>query len=170
MSVAVAYMPYELANIFTLPSGEESDKDSPGSVISRLMRGINEIRGPETCTFGIPLISTLRGLYEIYRQYSQQDWDGYGAAAVSLGAYEEAVKLINLLPSSIKMPEILAEPTGEIAFEWWEAAGQVFVLSVGGKHRISYAEILGEDKAHGTVYFGETFPALIYEHLRRLLL
>jgi len=158
----------DFLNILTMPSGEESDKDSPGSLRLRLIRGIGEIWAPEAYTLGFRVSETLSALNEIYLQYSQEDWDGYGAAAISPGAYEEAKKLIRLIPPSIGMPDILVEPTGEIAFEWWKAAGQVFVLSVGGKHRISYAGILSGDKAHGTVYFGDTFPSIVYDHLRRL--
>jgi hypothetical protein len=152
-----------------MPSGEESDKDSPGSVFSWLIKGIDEIWAPETYTFGYRETTALHALSEIYLEYSQENWDGYGAAPISPGAYEEAKKLLRLLPPYIRMPDILVEPAGDIAFEWWKSSGQVFVLSVRGKHKISYAGISGGDKSYGTVYFGETFPLVIYEHLRRLL-
>lgn len=66
------------------------------------------------------------------------------------------------------MPEIVAEPTGEIGFEWRRGRGRVFVLSVGGKHRITYAGIFGGNKIHGSEYFEETLPFVIIQHLRRL--
>lgn len=124
--------------------------------------------GSESITFGRPLDDALISLLEVYRACSQADWDGYGAAAISEDAYEEAVKIINLLPSSISMPEITAEPTGEIGFEWHKSKGQVFVISVRGRHRLNYAGIFSGNKVHGSEYFEDTLPLAIIQRLRRL--
>jgi hypothetical protein len=43
---------------------------------------------------------------EVYKECSGADWDGYGAVAVTPDAYEEAKRIIDLLPSSIRLPEI----------------------------------------------------------------
>ncbi|MBF0566084.1 MAG: hypothetical protein HQK89_12675 [Nitrospirae bacterium] len=111
-------------------------------------------------------------LSEVYKECSRIDWDGYGASAVTEGAYEEALKLIDAiidaLPSSIPAPEIGAEPTGDIDFEWYRGKGQVFAISVGGKHRITYAGIFAGSKVHGTEYFEGTLPMTIVRHLGRL--
>ena len=168
MSVAVQCIGFDCPNFLTRPSSEGVDQGSSKRIVERIIEEVNKLRGSESMTFGRPLDEILTSLLEIYRECSHAGWDGYGASAVTEDAYEEARKIINLLPSSIKMPEIVAEPTGEMGFEWRRGRGQVFVLSVGGKHRITYAGIFGGNKIHGSEYFEETLPMVIIEHLRRL--
>jgi hypothetical protein len=66
------------------------------------------------------------------------------------------------------MPEIVAEPTGEVGFEWRRGQGRIFVISIDGRHKITYAGLFDGNKTHGTEYFGETLPSAVIEHLRRL--
>ena len=119
-------------------------------------------------TFDRPLDEVLTSLSEVYKECSCTDWDGYGAVAVTRDAYKEARRIIDLLPSSIKMPEIVPEPTGEIGFEWRRGRGRIFIMSVNGRHRISYAGIFDGNKTHGSEYFEETLPSVVIEHLRRI--
>lgn len=168
MSIAAPCIGFDCPNFLTKPSSEGFDQGSSKKIVERIIEGINKLRGSESMTFGYPLDEVLTSLREVYRECSQVSWDGYGASAVTEDAYEEARKLINLLPSSIKMPEIVAEPTGELGFEWRIGKGRVFVVSVGGKHRITYAGVFGGNKIHGSEYFEDTLPQIIIEHLRRL--
>jgi hypothetical protein len=66
------------------------------------------------------------------------------------------------------MPEIIAEPSGEIGLEWRRGKGNIFVISVRGKHLITYAGIFGGNTTHGTEYFGQSIPSTIITYLRRL--
>lgn len=149
-------------SFWTNPSSEGSDP----KIIQNINNSISEFRNRESMTFGRPLDEIHMALFETYRACSMADWDGYGAYPVTTDAYEEAMKIIQLLPSEIKMPEIIPEPNGEIGFEWREGKGHVLVISVSGKHRITYASIFGDDKIHGSVYFGEALPYGIIELLR----
>jgi hypothetical protein len=168
MSVAAQCIGFDCPNFLTRPSSEGVDQGSSRRIVERIIEEVSKLRGPESMTLGHPLEEVLTTLNEVYMECSQAGWDGYGASAVTEDAYEEARKIINLLPSSIRMPEIVAEPTGEIGFEWRRGRGQVFVLSVSGKHRITYAGIYGSNKIHGSEYFEETLPLVIINHLRRL--
>jgi hypothetical protein len=168
MSLAVQCIGFECPSFLTGPSGEGFDQDSSRKMVANIKKQIAQIWRPESITFGRPLDELLTSLFEVFKECSFVDWDGYGASAVTEDAYEEAKKIVNLLPSSIKMPEIVAEPTGEIGFEWSSGKDRIFVISVGGKHRISYAGIFGGNRIHGSEYFGEALPSVIIEHLRRL--
>lgn len=170
MTAAAQCIDLDYPNIMTMPSGDESDNDSPGSLISRLCSGYRELWEATAVTLSKRPGDVINALNETYIEYSQDDWDGYGAKAITADAYEEAKKIVGLLPSWIRKPEIVPEPTGEIAFEWWKGVGQVFVMSVGGKHRITYASLLGGNRAHGIEYFDESLPSIIITHLRRLFL
>lgn len=168
MSVAVICIGPDCPNFLTGPSGEGVDQNSSKKVVKAINRWVSELWRRESITFGHLLDKMHTSLYETYQACIQPDWDGYGAAALTEDAYEEAKKIIDLLPSSIQTPEIVAEPTGEIAFEWYRDRGRVFVISVSGKHRITYAGIFGENKVHGSEDFEETLPLEIIGHIRRL--
>lgn len=150
------------------PSGEGFDENSSGRIVKDIGEAIDQLRKSITITLGRPLDEMHDSLNEIYRECSRADWDGYGATAISEDTYEEAKKIINLLSSSIPMPEILAEPTGDIGFEWRKGKGQVFAFSVRGKHQIIFAGIIAGNKVHGSEYFEDTIPLMIRQYLRRL--
>ncbi len=74
-----------------------------------------------------------------------------------------------MIPLSFLMPEILAEPDGEIGFEWYKDKDSVFVISVSGNNIITYAGLFGtSNKTHGTEYFADELPRIILENIRRL--
>lgn len=114
----------------------------------------------------------LQSLDRVFEECSQEGWDGDGASPVTEDAYLEARRLIMSLPtiSFFPMPEIIPEPSGEIALEWSKGNRQVFVASVSGKNQIVYAGLFGVNKTHGIEYFGDSLPSAIIENLRRLYL
>ena len=163
MSVAIPCTGFDCPSFLTRPSGVGYSGN-----FEKIAEEIAELWNSQSITFGSPLRETLTSLFEVYKECSKADWDGYGAAAISADAYEEAKKIVKLLPSSIRMPEIVAEPSGEIGLEWRRGRGQIFVLSVSGRHKINYAGLFSGNTIHGSEYFDETLPASIIEHLRRL--
>lgn len=150
------------------PSDAGFDENSSGRIAKDIYEAIDQLRKSVTITFGRPLDEMRDSLNELFIECSRADWDSYGAVAISEDAYEEAKKIIALLPSSIPMPEILAEPTGDIGFEWHKGKGQVFAFSVRGKHLIIFAGIIAGNKIHGSEYFEDTIPLMIRQYLRRL--
>ena len=150
------------------PSGNGFDENSAGRITKDIDEALSQLKKSETITLGRPLDELRDHLNEIYRECSQLDWDGYGAIAISKDAYEEANKVIEFLPSSIQMPEIVAEPTGDIGFEWYKERGHVFAISVRGNHTIIFAGIISGNKVHGSEYFNDTLPLIIRHYLIRL--
>jgi hypothetical protein len=132
-----------------------------------LKEQIGQMRN-RTVTFERPLEKAQEALFEVFGECKVEDWDGYGASPVTPDALDEIWRLIQLLPSFLPIPEILAEPSGEIGLEWCKDQRSIFVVSVSGKHRINYAGLFGENKTHGSEYFGESLPSIIIENLRRL--
>jgi len=168
MSVAVQCIGFDCPSFLTQPSSEGIDHSSSKKIVKNIRSEIAKLWGSESMTFGRPLDEVLTSLLEVYKECSSADWDSYGAVGVTSDAYEEAKRIIDLLPSSIQMPEIVAEPTGEIGFEWRGGRGRIFIMSVNGRHRISYAGIFDGNKTHGSEHFEETLPSVVIEHLRRL--
>ncbi|MBF0556539.1 MAG: hypothetical protein HQK96_18630, partial [Nitrospirae bacterium] len=117
---------------------------------------------------GLPLCKMRDSLLDIYNECSSVDWDGYGACAITEDSFEEAQRIIDALPFSIPTPEIVAEPTGDIGFEWYRGKGQVFVMSVSGEQRITYAGLFAGNEVHGSEHFDGVLSSTIIQNLMRL--
>jgi len=110
-------------------------------------------------------------LYKIYRECSESDWDNDGANPVNEQTFLEAITLLGKLPPELPLPEVMPEPTGNIAFEWYKGKRNVYVISVCGKGTIEYAGLFGRhSKTYGTEYFLRELPELIMSHILRLFI
>jgi len=119
-------------------------------------------------TFGLRYTEMIEALITIFKDCSSPDWDCYGALPVTYEAIIEAAKIINLLPYTLPVPDIYAEPTGDICFEWNSKNGYLCVICVSGKHKIGYAGIFGESKTYGLEYFEQSMPSGIVNNIRRV--
>jgi len=95
---------------------------------------------------------------DIAEECNQPDWDGYESAAISEEALRRSLILIHALPDFSSIPELVAAPEGEIAFEW--NLGSDKTLSVTPKpDRLIYAVYLGANHSNcGKVPFDESWP------------
>lgn len=108
------------------------------------------------------LISDLRA---IAADCAQEDWDDYGAKAVSDTVIFRAEAFIRALPESISAPEISAEPDGQISFDWLPSRTRTFTLSVNAGNRLAYAWIDGANRGNAAEVFerGALPPRLLKE-------
>lgn len=111
-------------------------------------------------------------LQEIYDECSSQNWDAYDAQPVSEETIQQAKKLLNALMShkelELTIPDICADPEGEITLEWRLRNRYIFMISINAQGRISYAGLYGENKNHGTERFEHVLPDSIISNLKRL--
>ncbi len=120
-------------------------------------------------SIGQPINNLLKNLQKISTECSQHDWDGYGAEPVVQSTYNEAESLIHKLTLlNFPVPEIVIEPTGDIALEWYKSEKSIFVISVNGKNTIVYAGLFGPNSINGTEYFGNILPEIVISCLKRL--
>jgi hypothetical protein len=113
----------------------------------------------------------LSELDEILRSCSQDNWDGYGANAISVDTYLEARKIIHMLNSAFlnfPMPEITPEPDGNIGFEWNDNYGRTLLFSIDDNQTLTYAGIFGLNKAHGYETLNDFIPGTLIYYLKRL--
>lgn len=127
---------------------------------------IAHLRG--SITTGENLRIAIAALEDTYEKASFSNWDGYGAKPVTEQARSEAERFLELLPSSVPMPEVSMDPDGDISFEWIRSRHYVFSVSLSGANKIVYAGILGGNDTHGTEFFGDTIPRIIIDAIRRL--
>ncbi len=110
-------------------------------------------------------------LYELKKlqiECKNEDWDGEGAKPLSIDAYFEAKKFLNLIPSFIPFPEICIEPNGDVGFEWRKDRNRIFIINIGNTKIIKYAGIFGGNQIHGNEYFENALPPVIIENFKRL--
>lgn len=111
----------------------------------------------------------LEELNNVFKECSEENWDGYMAAAVSECVYVKAKKILAMIPSSFPRPDILPEPDGSIGFEWYKMKNFVFVISIADDNILSYAGLFGENnKVHGTEWLYDSLPNFIITCLERL--
>jgi len=114
------------------------------------------------------LEEAVAALNDVYQECCESNWDGYGAQAITEGAYQEAFKFLTLLPLNVPIPEVVPEPSGAIGLEWSRGRYFVFVASFSGENFITYAGVFGVNKIHGIEYFADSLPSIIVENIRRL--
>jgi len=113
------------------------------------------------------VISNVRSFAD---QCSEDDWDGYRAEAVSDTVLLCAEAFIRALPDGLAMPEISAEPDGQISFDWLPTKTKTFTLSVGSSDRLAYAWIDGSNRGHAVDLFeGDQLPPRVLGELQRIL-
>jgi hypothetical protein len=112
---------------------------------------------------------SLKTLQEVYKEHSVENWDGYGAKSISIDTYSETTRLLMMLPASIPLPDIISEPGGEIALEWYKMPKYVFLISLSGNNIISYAGLFGKNnRIYGSENFGDHIPNVIIDSIHRL--
>ncbi|MDA0739195.1 MAG: hypothetical protein O2999_03955 [Nitrospirae bacterium] len=136
------------------------------------MRGIID---KESDRFALPVTfqktkDSINSIIDVFRKRCEPNWDGYDAEPVSIEACKEAAKFLQKLPSTIPLPEIIAEPDGDIGLEWHVNNRNLFVIGFAGKEILSYSGLFGKgSKASGTEYFTDSIPHVIIENIRRVL-
>lgn len=166
MTAALAYMDY---TSFPGQTGTAGVSDESELVRKMYRNAISHFFEP--ISEAQRVVETLHALNEVYEGCREEGWDGYDAKPVTEDTLVEAAKLVFLLPSSIPMPAVSPEPTGEIALEWYKDREHVFAASLGGRSIITYAGLFGPDnKSHGTEHFGDSLPSIVVENINRLSL
>ena len=96
----------------------------------------------------------------------QAGWDGYGAEAVSLEAYQLAKRFVHSLPAGMPRPLLSADPDGCVTFEWRVSPRRLVLVSVHPDYRIDYAALFGSAESHNTEPFFDKFPARLRDLVR----
>ncbi len=103
----------------------------------------------------------LDELDSLYRQASHAGWDGFGAEPVSADAYDFAKMFIKALPTTAPLPELNADPDGEISLDWFFGKRHALTVSVGRTGRCTFAWVLGQRSNRGTDWIEDDIPAPI---------
>lgn len=90
---------------------------------------------------------------------------------VDLDTVQAAEQFARLLPRFGALPEVSADPDGEISFDWLGPSKKVFSVSVNKDLRLAYAGWFGEkSRVHGTEQLGEGCPQEIVRGIEKATL
>lgn len=95
-------------------------------------------------------------LAEVAQECAEPGWDGYGARPVDPEAVLNATMALNFIPRSVRTPDVVPEPSGDIGLEWRDGQGSMFVMGFSGGNQIHFAGISCDG---GKVYGSERFVA-----------
>jgi len=112
--------------------------------------------------------SLLEELDSLCLEASRVGWDGYGAEPVSADAYDFAKMFIKALPTTAPLPELNADPDGEVSLDWSFGERRALTVSVGPTGRCTFAWMLGRRSNRGTDWIDDEIPATIAFALRQL--
>lgn len=112
----------------------------------------------------------LTELQDILKDCSEDNWDGYHARPISSAAAEEASEFLVLLLSQMQIPtEIVPEPDGSIALEWYNQHGKNLSVSFIGSNWLAYSGRFNDGTSiYGVERFGTSIPTSIKAAIQRL--
>ena len=111
-------------------------------------------------------MDAINSLREIEEDCSKNGWDGYDAFSVTKLAVKEAELFLNLLPSSVIIPNVSPDPRGGIALEWRNSRNDFIILTLKGNFILNYAGYFGpNNKIHRTEPFIKSIPRTILEKI-----
>ena len=89
---------------------------------------------------------------------------------VDLDTVRAATQFAYSLPRFGPIPEVSADPDGEISFDWAGPSGEMFSVSVSKQNRLAYAGWFGEkSRIHGIEQLAEGCPQQIVRGIERAI-
>jgi hypothetical protein len=87
---------------------------------------------------------------------------------VDLDTIRAATQFAYSLPRFGPLPEVSADPDGEISFDWLGQSGGMFSVSVNKQNRLAYAGWFGEkSRIHGIEQLAESCPREIVRGIEK---
>ncbi len=130
---------------------------------------IGHLHEYEELTKNKELSETLKTLREVFIECSVENWDGYDSMPLPRKAFTEVTKFLKLLPITYQMPDIVPEPNGNIALEWYKNRDFVFVAGISGNNIIEYAGLFNKiNKTYGSEHFEDFIPPAILQNIKRV--
>jgi len=142
---------------------------APAQLISRCAVEV-EAHFTDTISSRRSIPKLLGGLLKVFAECSTQDWDGYGAKAISTEIIDKALAYATSLPPDLPMPEFCPEPDGEIALEWFGRNGATISISIGEANQVSYSAIFPDNNCvNGTENYKSFTREMLESYIRRTI-
>ena len=100
---------------------------------------------------------------------AEPNWDGCGALPLDPRSAEHALRFIQTLPTTVPVPDVSADPDGEVDLLWQLDPTRTISVSVGPNGRLTYAALMGTAQSYGTEWLANEIPQPILDGLTRVL-
>lgn len=121
-----------------------------------------------TNSFGERLSQIIEAVLKLKEQYSEDNWDGYGAGAIDELSFKNSLRFVLSLPISVPVPELDVIPAGQVVFTWYLGKRRVFSVILGSSNELSYAGLFGAVKTYGVEYFSDGIPETILTNIDKV--
>lgn len=149
---------YPMVNLlgYTSPSSQDT-------VLSFLRTASEHFESPASRHKRKEAIDSVMDAYAESRQAGE-------AEPISDLTCKETIDFLRKLPSSLPIPEVVLEPNGDLALEWFVSNYWSFLVGFSGKGIMTYAGLFGRgQKTYGTELISEAIPSSAVENIRRVL-
>lgn len=153
----------ENPGVFTIHRGVSGDAEKIREEADELKQSF-----ARTMSFGERLSRILEALIRAREEYSEDNWDGYGAKSIDKQSLENALRFALSIPSSIPTPDIDVVPAGQVVFTWQEGKRLLFSVIIGSRNELSYAGLYGATKVYGIEYFNDGIPDIILNNINKV--
>jgi hypothetical protein len=113
--------------------------------------------------------AAIAELRRLQRIAAESNWDGHGALPLDARAAEQALRFIQALPTTVPVPDVSADPDGEVDLLWQTDPTRTISVSVGPNGRLTYAALMGTAQSYGTEWLANEIPQAILDSLARVL-
>lgn len=100
--------------------------------------------------------------------YRESNWNGESADPIPDTAFEEARAFLYKFPTTLPLPEVIAEPDGYLGLEWYSDKRLLYVVSFNGQGVLSCSGLIGQTKVYGTYYMDHSIPSEILRTIARI--
>lgn len=157
------------ADFFKLPPAPTKQSSGSSEAFTLVLGRLKEARLDAQMPASTLQSSAYSLLARVTLECATEDWDGYGAAAISRSVADRARRFLDALPHWMPAPDIVPEADGEIAIEWDLAPMRIFSVSIGKVGPLHFAGLFGKNKElHGAEPFDEEIPEEIGRQLTKL--
>ena len=148
------------------PSRSTAQSEAATELVARMEEARQQLWSSYSVRQGYERV--LGELEDTKKEASVQGWNGYGAEPMNPEAYINARIFLESMPSTAPLPEISADPDGEVALDWSFSPGKALSVSVGPAGRCTFAWMRGHRTYRGTDWLEDGIPAQIANALWQL--
>jgi hypothetical protein len=154
-------------NELPFPVNDETPAESRDSRVIRTKLKLFHARSNRSA-FRQPQQIVLDQLAHILADCDQPNWDGYGALPVTRDTLLAARRLFEQLESCVDVPDVTADPDGDVAFEWNNGCNSLTV-AVNSAGDVAYAAYFGDSAtAHGTEVISDSTVETVHRLVARV--
>ncbi len=117
--------------------------------------------------FNLKKAVVSREIADIIEECSEPDWDGHGAYAIDLQSVKHARSFLVKLPETISLPDLGAEPNGDLGMTW-RKNGYHVGIGIDKLGVIAWGGTTPTGRAHGEVRFDGEIPKPVLELLYKI--